>query len=374
MKNNKLIQIILRALIVLVLSIIGIIAIYYSFRLTYPFLIALALAFLMNPLVNFLVTKAKIPRGISVLISMLFLFGVVGGIITIIIIKVIDGFQYLSFNLPQHIEIFSTMIQSFINQSIIPSWENFLGIFNQLEETQRDTLMENIQQVGLQLGAILGSIGQTIANSLSQFISALPITLTALIFIIIALFFISKDWYKLGGFIRNAIHSDAFLKKLIEVISDLKSKLVGFLVAQVILMSITAITTLIGLLILRVEQPLTLALIMGLLDLLPYLGPGLVLLPWSIYTLISGNYFIGIGLAILYAVTITIRQFIEPKVLSSNLGLNPLATLISLFVGLQLFGFLGLIIGPVSLVIIMSLYHAGVISAIWDYIMGNKKG
>jgi predicted PurR-regulated permease PerM len=61
----------------------------------------------------------------------------------------------------------------------------------------------------------------------------------------------------------------------------------------------------------------------------------------------------------------------EPKVLSSSLGLNPLATLISLFAGLQLFGFMGLFIGPVLLVLFMSLYQANVFEGIWRFIKGS---
>lgn len=372
MEENKFIGFVVRAFIVVVLVLLGLMTLYYSFNLTYPFLIAFTLAFIINPLVNVLEKKGRLPRSLSVLISILFLYGVVGGIITLIIIKIIDGFEYFSENLPNHIENFSLQLEAYFINSILPFWENVLGLFNELDESQKSAIEGNIQQIGLQFGTILGKFGQTVANVLSQFVGALPVTLTVFIFIIIALFFISKDWYKLRDLARKRIPV-TFLEKLAVIITDLKSKLVGFMVAQLILISMTATIIFIGLLILQVDQPLTIALIAGMVDLIPYLGTGAIFVPWLIYSFVTGNYFLGIGLAILYVVTITQRQIAEPKILSSNLGLNPLAMLISLFVGLQLFGFIGLLVGPVFLVILVSLYHADVLSNIWMFIKGEKE-
>lgn len=371
MEGNKFIGFVVRVFIVVVLVVLGLMSLYYSFNLTYPFLIAFALAFIINPLVNLLEKKGKLPRSLSVLLSILFLFGVVGGVITLIIIKIIDGFDYFSQKLPNYIEMFFLQLQSFFINSILPFWETVLGLFNELDESQRNTIQENTQQIGLQFGTILGRFGETVANILSQFVGALPITLTALVFIIIALFFISKDWYKLGKLARKRIPI-AFYEIRSVIITDLKSKLIGYLVAQLILISMTATITFIGLLILRVEQPFTIALIAGMVDIIPYLGTGIIFVPWLIYGFITGNYFLGIGLIVLYLVTIIQRQLAEPKVLSSKLGLNPLAMLISLFVGIQLFGFIGLMIGPVLLVILVSLYHAGIFGNIWIFIKSEK--
>src|SRR5690606_16779502 len=130
----------------------------------------------------------------------------------------------------------------------------------------------------------------------------------------------------------------------------------------------TALVSFIGLWILQVEQSLTIAVILGFIDLLPYFGPGLILIPWSIYSFFTGDLFMGIGLLILYGSTVTVRQIAEPKVLSSSMKLNPLAILVSLFAGLQLFGLIGLIIGPISLVLIISLYDAKVFDGLWEFI------
>lgn len=126
-------------------------------------------------------------------------------------------------------------------------------------------------------------------------------------------------------------------------------------------------------LILRVEYAITIALIIGIVDVLPYLGTGLVFVPWIIYAAISGETHFAIGLSVLYIVVLVQRQVMEPKLLSSNIGLDPLATLIALFVGFKLIGFLGLIVGPVLLVIGRTLHHAGVFQDIWNFIIGKKE-
>lgn len=370
MFNNKVLQVIVRILIVSLLVALGWFVFYHFVALTYPFLIAAVFAFLINPIVTFLERKAKFPRPLAVFSGILFLFGVVGGILTLIIFKVIDGFQYLSQLVPRQIERISISIQSYVNEQLFPLWNQGIGLIDNLDESQRSAIEDGIQQVGGQLASLLGRIGQAVANGLSSFVGALPITLTILVFIVLGLYFISKDWNKFRMQTKKKLPNHITLR-IVNILTDLKSKVIGFLTAQLILISLTAGMNFIGLLILGVEQPLTIALIIGLVDLMPYLGTGIILIPWAIYSLVMGDLFLGFGLLILYGLTVLQRQLAEPKVLSSNLGLNPLATLISLFVGLQLFGVLGLVIGPVVLVILISLHQANVLDGIWRYIKGE---
>ncbi|KHF39456.1 hypothetical protein LQ50_15485 [Halalkalibacter okhensis] len=364
-------QVIVRVLIVALLLVLGWLAFYYVVWLTFPFLIALGIAFCMNPVVNWLERSARFPRPLAVLTGILFLFGLVGGVLTLEIIKLIDGFQYLSRLVPDQVETISTHIQAYVNDHILPLWARGLGFIDELDVAQRDAIENSIQQLGGQFASLLGNAGQAIANSLSQFIGALPITLTVFVFVLLSLYFISKDWHRLQAIVKKNLPK-RLLEQMAQVYRDLKFKLIGFLTAQFILISMTAVVNLIGLFILRVEHALTIALILGVVDLLPYLGTGIILIPWGIYSMMTGDLFLGVGLLILYALTITLRQLAEPKVLSSSLGLNPLATLISLFVGLQLFGFIGLFIGPVILVLLLSFHEAKLFEGIWRFIKGER--
>lgn len=372
MKEKHIFMYILRALNVLFWIVFAGLFIYFSFKLAYPFIIAAILAILLNPIVNLLTKKLKIPRGLSVLLSILFLFGVIGSILLLLILKIIEGIEYLSKKIPDNIETLMIYTNELLNQNVLPLWEEVQALFNRLSDQQQITVQENIQNFGLELASYLGKLGQGLANGLSNILSSLPMIVIAFIFILIALYFISKDWYQLQEFTKRII-PDKVYEKWIPIQYELKTKVLGFFMAQLVLMSLTFVAIIIGLLILRVPNAFTIAAIAAFLDFLPYLGVGAIFVPWIIYCFVTGNYFLAFGLLILYVFVHLQRHFAEPKVLSSNLGLNPLATLISLFVGLQLFGFMGLFIGPVILVIFKALMNAGVIQEITAYIKGNEQ-
>jgi predicted PurR-regulated permease PerM len=112
--------------------------------------------------------------------------------------------------------------------------------------------------------------------------------------------------------------------------------------------------------ILGVKYVLTISLLVGLADILPVLGPGAVFLPWIVWQFINGRTGMGISLLAVYIIISVVRQFLEPKIVGDNIGLHPLTTLISLYVGLQLGGAVGLILGPVTVVIFIACYRAGV--------------
>lgn len=369
--NHPIIQMIFRILLILLLTVIGLFLLFHFLRLTYPFLIAAMFAFLINPIIRLLEKHARFPRPIAVLTSILLLIGIVGGLVTILVKKTIDGILYLSDYIPSQIEQISSNIQNYFNQYIFPLWDQGIGLLDNIEPSQRQALQEGIQIIGSNVAATLGSFGQGIANGISAFVGALPITFTVIIFSMLAVYFISKDSKDYAAMYKDKLPL-TFRKKTMHVLLDLKVKVFGFLRSQIFLMTLTAIISLIGLLILQVDQAITIAVILGIIDLIPYFGPGLILIPWSIYSFFTGDIFLGVGLLILYASTVTVRQIAEPKVLSSSMKLNPLAILVSLFAGLQLFGLIGLVIGPITLVLFISLYDANVFNGLWRFIKSDS--
>ena len=343
----------------------------YIATFTYPFIIAMILAFFMNPLVNFLEQKGRLPRSVSVFLALLLIFSVLAGLIILLITEIVSGTNYLASVIPDHIENFVTYIENFVAHTIIPFYNDTATLFNQLDPTQQQTIIKNIQDIGHNFTTDVSHFIQASLKNIPTIIGWIPSTATILFFSLMATFFISKDWHRLvkmtGKLLPYKIFSDG--KK---VILDLKQALFGFIVAQFTLLSLTTITILIGFLILRVEYAITIALICGLIDFIPYLGTGSVFIPWIIYELITGDTQFAMGLLVLYIVVIVQRQLIEPKVLSSSIGIDPLATLIALFAGYKIMGFLGLILGPIILVIINTLYRANIFHEIWTFIVGKK--
>ena len=140
------------------------------------------------------------------------------------------------------------------------------------------------------------------------------------------------------------------------------------------LVEIAIVLVIIGLLLLRVPYAVTIGLLIGLVDLLPYLGTGAVFVPWILYAVVDGSYAFAFGLAVLFGIIVIARQLAEPKIYSSSIGLNPLATLIAIFVGLKLFGIVGLIVGPALLVIAFSLHRADVFRDLRRYVKHGRAG
>ncbi|MCA0986325.1 sporulation integral membrane protein YtvI [Guptibacillus algicola] len=363
---------ILRFLIVIAAVVFGLFILYYIWHFAYPFVIALLLAFLINPLVDLLEAKVKMPRAAAVALSIVFLIGVLAAFLTLLVNEIVQGVVYLADVLPENFREIVTFIEELFVSQVLPLYNQLEDLFKDLNKDQQTTIMDNIQSVGTTVTTAVTDILQALVEGIRSIIISLPTIITVLIFSLLATFFISKDWYKFIRWVKKKVSSD-IQRSIGSVYKDLRKALFGFIKAQLTLISMTAAIVLVGLLILRVEYAVTISIIIGIVDLLPYLGTGAVFVPWMIYSFLTGNYGLTIGLAILYGIVVIQRQLVEPKVLSSNIGLDPLATLIALFVGFQIFGFIGLIIGPVFLVVLKTLYHANVFKDIWHYIIGENK-
>ncbi|MCL6616830.1 MAG: sporulation integral membrane protein YtvI [Anoxybacillus ayderensis] len=367
--SQQYIQRLVRFLLVIAVGTFGAIAIYYAATVTYPFIIAFLLAFFMNPLVNYLEKKAKMPRALAVIVSLIALFAILAGFVTLLIVEIVSGTQYLAEVVPSHFQTLVVYIEDIVAGQIIPLYKDWAALFKNLDASQQDTIMNNIQSVGTKIATTVGQFIQGVLQHIPKLLGWLPNAATVIIFSLLATFFISKDWYRLNGAVQRLLPTKARTSGQ-AVFLNLKRALFGFVKAQATLISITTVIVLIGLLILRVDYAITIALIIGIVDVLPYLGTGIVFVPWIIYAAMSGDVPFAIGLGVLYVVVLVQRQIMEPKILSSSIGLDPLATLIALFVGFKLLGFLGLIAGPVLLVVIRALHSANVFHDLWRFIKG----
>ncbi|GEB30801.1 MULTISPECIES: sporulation integral membrane protein YtvI [Brevibacillus] len=319
-----------------------------------PFLLALLTAILLEPLVLFLIRRVKMNRMGAVSVSFL-LFLVSFGIIlywiaTQIVIQGID--------LAQRLPGFSQHLFELV-ESYLLSWESYYATL------PADTVVQ-IQSVfaGLKNWAITSASG--VARAILGAVAIIPGFLISTIIYLVALFLISLDLPRLrAGFLR--MFTVSAREKVNVVFSQLNRATVGFLRAQIILSLLTFLLSFLGLLILHVKYAAVVALLIVLVDILPILGTGSFLVPWAVYNFLTGNARLGIGLIILFLVITVVRRIIEPKVLASNLGISALAALVSLFLGFQVMGFFGLIIGPALVIIYEALRKAGFLNFKIDF-------
>lgn len=363
-------QVGLRSLIVLLILIGLFIALYFTVPLIYPFLIAWLIAIFLEPSIRWLERRIRLPRWAGVTVMLVFMLSIVFSVIIFIVAELVQELARLADFLPK---LLNQVGQLFLNpfaqdgssmNKIMETVQSFLAKNPQHQKGIQDSIQEN-------LGIITDKITETITNILTgigTFLSDLPYLLTVLVFITLATFFISLDLHKIKNrwiqFIPLKVQSAGRL-----VFDDIRKALFGFVRAQATLISISGLIMLFGLLILGVKYPFTMSVLIAIVDLLPYLGVGSVLIPWITYLFLIGDVELAIGLIIVYAIILVTRQVLEPKLVASNVGLDPLLTLIALFIGLKLFGFIGLIIGPVVTVIMIALYRARVFQDIYHYII-----
>ncbi|TXK84215.1 sporulation integral membrane protein YtvI [Paenibacillus sp. N3.4] len=366
--NPRLVHQIFRGVWVALIIVIISLTFYYITPLVYPFICGWILALLLNPIVNFFHFKFKLPRWLAVTLSMLLFLGAMITAITLLVANIVVELGSLADTLQNQINRWAEQFNVFINSTTFQNWIERINRFFENNPKYQETVNNNLSSTAGSIADISKFIISYVFDTLRKLLTSLPNVATITIIVMLATFFISKDWYLLIKRYKG-IFSETVVKTTQLIRIDLQKALFGYLKAQLILVSLTALTVIIGLLILRVDYAITIGLLTGLADLMPYLGTGAVMVPWIVYVFFAqGNIYLGIGLSVLYGAIVIARQIMEPKVLASSVGLDPLATLIAMFVGLKLFGLLGLIIGPVSLIVLSAFHRARIFHDIASYI------
>lgn len=206
-----------------------------------------------------------------------------------------------------------------------------------------------------QLEQILDRIQSTLLPSLTEQTLRLALgtaeAFALIIIILVSTVLLTKD---LGEY-RERFRSSSFAPILQPVFARLRGSAVAYLRTQGIIMVITATLCTLGLMLIHNPYALLFGLIIAILDALPILGSGMILLPWSIIQFFRHDYKAGAVLLTVFLLCVVLREFLEPKLLGKGIGIRPLYTLISMYLGIRLFGIAGFILGPIGLVIILSV-------------------
>lgn len=314
----------------------------------FPFLLGAMIALLIDPVVDFMTKRTGLSRGISTFITLVLFLGLISVGLIVIISKLVVELLKIAANLPS-----PQRLSEFFTAWIDLAAPYYAAIHSSPE------VVATIQRAISEILVAVKNLMVSGSNHLLDAITALPGFFTILIFGLVASFFFSRDKHLILDLVYRIVPSNRS-KQVRRILLEMGEAFMGFVRAQVILISITAILTIVGLYVLGVEYAFTLGIFTGLLDLLPVLGPGLVLLPWIIWELVMGQYALAAKLAILYGLLVMNRQFVEPKVVADSIGLHPLVTLMALYIGLKAFGVVGVIIGPAAVLFFLSMYRAGV--------------
>jgi len=308
-----------------------------------PFLLAFIMTATINPLRNFLVCRVRFPHGVAVITAMILEIGGLGVIIALLVIRLIQEIHEIYINWPHY----NNLLQHFFTH-----WLAKIEIYYfKLPGANINTINNTVKEFTNSIPAVLTNI-LSIAAKIPEIIIVIVIAL-------VATFFMSNGSKRYLNEILNIFPLE-WREHLSELGRDFSRAFAGFIRAEFIIFLITMFLSIVGLLIIHPKYAIIIGTITGIFGILPVLGVGIVLVPWSILAFISGHSLLAIELLLLTTLITILRHIIEPKILGDNVGLDPLFVLVSMYIGLASTGVIGLILGPFILIAYQALRKAGV--------------
>ncbi len=310
-----------------------------------PFVIALIVSYINEPAIK-LLQKFNISRKVAAAISLLFTMSLLGLGLTVGIIKIYNELIILQDNLTAYSSDISVKVNGLIEKVTL--------FYNELPDQVTGTITKNLESFSEQIGTMITSVIQYVINT----VSSIPRLTVFIIVTILGTYFISSDRKSISSFFYRQLPF-SWRKNIASMKKDTFKALLGYFKAILILMGFTFLEVSVGLFILNVKYAFLIALLVGLSDAIPIMGTGVVMVPWILWTVITGDMPLALGLGIIYVLGILIRQIMEPKIVGSQIGLHPLVTLLAMYIGLKFFGILGMFVGPISIIVVKKLQDSG---------------
>lgn len=335
----------------IIIVLLSILEIFLSFKLAVfylPFLISFILSLMIEPIIKFTMKKTKLRRKTSSIIVFVLAFTIIIGLLVWGMTSIITEASKLLGNLNEYFDKAIIFVQNLSSKIDLTR----LDIPQEVVNTIQNSAMDFVEIV---MDFIKNGV-----TSILNFVTSIPTIgiYTAITFL--ALYFICVDRIYMLDQLEHHFPQQ-WVRKFGAHLRELIKSLGGYLKAELILVLISFIISLIGLYLfnifgLNVQYPLIAALLIGFVDLLPIFGSGTVMIPWAIISSCTGDITLGIAILVLWAVMSVVRQFIEPKVVSGQIGIHPIFTLIAMYTGYKFIGILGMIIGPIVLIILKNVF------------------
>lgn len=343
-------KLIVSALYYVLIAAAVILALRYVLGIILPFVIGFAIAALLSPTVRFLSQRYKMKYRHTAFFVLVIAYTTVGTLFAFIIVRTALWLGGFLGELP---ELYKTSVEPAIGR--IYEWIS--DIAARFEGTGEGALFGGIdgffESLSASLTGAVTDISVRALSFLSGIAAAVPRVIVELSFAILSSFFFLADFEKILSFVKRILP-----RKAARFLCDMRGKFFvtagKYLRSYMILMLLTFALLFFGLLLIGTKNAMMYALIIALLDILPIIGTGIIMIPWAIISIFGGNVGYGVSLLLVWGVTCVVRNIAEPKIVGRQVGLHPLLTLISIFVGGKLLGFFGLILFPVGLSIILS--------------------
>lgn len=315
---------------------------FFRFVMPYvmPFVAAAVIAFIIDPLVTYLERNWGVPRGVGSALALLVLIAVLGGLIFLLVSRLVAELDAISGIVPVYYRQVETAVEGVLE-----------GVIR----------LPDPIRTAIEAQAARGIVAiQSLLATIVDWARALPRTVAGTIIAFLASYFLSKDKDLIGAFLLE-IMPGRWRKGLIKAKADLVVSTLGFVQAEAFLIGLSTLISITGLHIIGVKYALVVGLFIGFVDVMPVVGPSAVYWPWIIYNVATGKFMFAVKLALVFAVSSLTRSTLEPRVVGARIGLHPLATLFSLYLGVRLLGVVGLVVGPLIAIFLKSAINSGLI-------------
>ena len=322
----------------------GIVAAYaffrYLFGALFPFLLAWGLVACLRPFAARVAVRLRISKKlccVALFVSVLLLGG--WGLWWSVLCLLRELNDFLSYLLE--------------TGTVLNFWEELQTWLESLF-TKWGIAMQDTPSLGEMIGGLLSTLSTSIPGMVASLVSFLPTALFMVIVTVISGFYFCVDGERIGGAVLTLVPQWIHVR-LCKIGCEAKRLIRHYVDVYLKLMGVTFFVLLVGLMVLRVEYAFLLSFLISVCDLLPIIGVGSALIPWSIFSFLQKDFYMGFGLLILYLVVGLVRQVLEPHLIGKSLGVHPFLSLFVAYVGFCLYGVVGMFLAPVVIVLIKSL-------------------
>jgi len=321
----------------------------YVLEYVLPFAIGLALALMIDPLVTFLEERLRLPRGLASALALLGLLGVIVLVAFLGVARIIVELTSLSEGLP---DLYTAWLDT--ARALLADLERLVA---SLPPGVNAVIEDWIRNLYINTGRYLNVF---IMSARSFIFTGLPKFFVVLLLSMVATFFLSRDKRLVGQFLLQLAPPE-WRPQLVATQAEVWKATIGLVNAQLFLVLLTALATVVGLSLIGVDFALTIGTIAGLLDIVPVVGPALIFVPWVLYLVFTGDWSTALWIGGLWGGVTALRAMAQAHVIGERIGLHPLATLLALYLGARVFGTNGLLIGPLVAILLKASIHSGLL-------------
>lgn len=335
----------------------------YCLGVLSPFIVAFVLAYALQRPIKWAKKKLRLKsHGIISFLLVLLVVLIVMGVLTIAVLVL--------FNELKDFASYLTTQFSSIDELIVTLENYAMGVIVRLPEGIRETVGNYVTDAFDSLGKgqaelDLSMLSAPLSGAWSV-VKSLPSTILSIVVAVVSCFFMASDYEKVKDLFLS-FFSESKRKSLVKTKRTAIKAIAKLLKAYITIMAITFAEMFLGLFLLKLigvydgSYIAIISFVTCIIDIIPVLGTGTVLIPWAVYNLIFGNFGMGIGLLVIYVAITVIRQIVEPKLVANQAGLPAIVTIMAMFLGVRIFGAFGIILLPFTVIILKLLYDEGVL-------------